>query len=161
MYRLRRNDADYFVISDAARFTHSDVMFAKITWAKPIHHKRKRHHYEVTSLAEGKHRSKKHLLSQVLFCGAGNRTRTGTPVTARDFKSLVSTYSTMPAWDYPTTFSFFRQVIPMPLCLHTFFVVFTQNAVDFSYGVVYHGYVNMVRISAEIPLLLNKGAIDS
>ena len=31
------------------------------------------------------------------FIGAGDRTRTGTPVTARDFKSLVSTYSTTPA----------------------------------------------------------------
>lgn len=29
---------------------------------------------------------------------AGNRTRTGTHVTARDFKSLVSTDFTMPAW---------------------------------------------------------------
>ena len=29
--------------------------------------------------------------------GAGNRNRTGTRFTARDFKSLVSTYSTMPA----------------------------------------------------------------
>ena len=29
--------------------------------------------------------------------GAGNRNRTGTLFTARDFKSLVSTYSTMPA----------------------------------------------------------------
>ena len=28
--------------------------------------------------------------------GAGNRNRTGTLFTARDFKSLVSTYSTMP-----------------------------------------------------------------
>ena len=31
------------------------------------------------------------------FCGAGNRTRTGTLFTARDFKSLVSTDFTMPA----------------------------------------------------------------
>ena len=30
--------------------------------------------------------------------GAGNRTRTGTLFTARDFKSLVSTDFTMPAW---------------------------------------------------------------
>ena len=29
--------------------------------------------------------------------GAGNRNRTGTDFTPRDFKSLVSTYSTMPA----------------------------------------------------------------
>ena len=29
--------------------------------------------------------------------GAGNRNRTGTEFTPRDFKSLVSTYSTMPA----------------------------------------------------------------
>ena len=31
------------------------------------------------------------------FHGAGNRTRTGTLLTARDFKSLVSTDFTMPA----------------------------------------------------------------
>ena len=31
------------------------------------------------------------------FIGAGDRTRTGTLFTARDFKSLVSTYSTTPA----------------------------------------------------------------
>ena len=31
------------------------------------------------------------------FHGAGDRTRTGTSVTSRDFKSLVSTYSTTPA----------------------------------------------------------------
>ena len=31
------------------------------------------------------------------YFGAGNRNRTGTRFTARDFKSLVSTYSTMPA----------------------------------------------------------------
>ena len=31
------------------------------------------------------------------FFGAGNRNRTGTDFTPRDFKSLVSTYSTMPA----------------------------------------------------------------
>ena len=31
------------------------------------------------------------------FVGAGNRNRTGTDFTPRDFKSLVSTYSTMPA----------------------------------------------------------------
>ena len=31
------------------------------------------------------------------FLGAGNRNRTGTLFTARDFKSLVSTYSTIPA----------------------------------------------------------------
>ena len=30
--------------------------------------------------------------------GAGDRTRTGTSVTSRDFKSLVSTYSTTPAY---------------------------------------------------------------
>lgn len=29
--------------------------------------------------------------------GAGSRTRTGTGLPPRDFKSLVSTYSTMPA----------------------------------------------------------------
>ena len=34
----------------------------------------------------------------VLLFGAGNRTRTGTLFTARDFKSLVSTDFTMPAW---------------------------------------------------------------
>ena len=33
-----------------------------------------------------------------LLFGAGNRTRTGTLLTARDFKSLVSTDFTMPAW---------------------------------------------------------------
>ena len=32
------------------------------------------------------------------YFGAGNRTRTGTLFTARDFKSLVSTYFTIPAW---------------------------------------------------------------
>ena len=32
------------------------------------------------------------------FIGAGDRTRTGTSVTSRDFKSLVSTYSTTPAY---------------------------------------------------------------
>ena len=31
------------------------------------------------------------------YYGAGDRTRTGTSVTSRDFKSLVSTYSTTPA----------------------------------------------------------------
>ena len=34
---------------------------------------------------------------EVSFFGAGNRTRTGTLLTARDFKSLVSTDFTMPA----------------------------------------------------------------
>ena len=34
---------------------------------------------------------------RVVFFGAGNRNRTGTDFTPRDFKSLVSTYSTMPA----------------------------------------------------------------
>ena len=34
---------------------------------------------------------------KLLRLGAGNRTRTGTLFTARDFKSLVSTYSTIPA----------------------------------------------------------------
>ena len=33
----------------------------------------------------------------ILDVGAGNRNRTGTDFTPRDFKSLVSTYSTMPA----------------------------------------------------------------
>ncbi len=40
--------------------------------------------------------------------GAGDRTRTGTSVTSRDFKSLVSTYSTTPAycvWTILTHFS--------------------------------------------------------
>ena len=49
--------------------------------------------------------------------GAGNRTRTGTLFTARDFKSLVSTYSTTPAdvgcmnqrGTYNSTFWVFRQ----------------------------------------------------
>ena len=54
-----------------------------------------------------------------LFFGAGNRTRTGTLFTARDFKSLVSTDFTMPAvvpmvmiayFSYPVKFdrTFFR-----------------------------------------------------
>ena len=42
--------------------------------------------------------------------GAGNRNRTGTLFTARDFKSLVSTYSTMPAsFCYRSTILTFRQ----------------------------------------------------
>ena len=36
-------------------------------------------------------------LGSAQLFGAGNRNRTGTLFTARDFKSLVSTYSTMPA----------------------------------------------------------------
>ncbi len=36
--------------------------------------------------------------SGICCFGAGNRTRTGTLLTARDFKSLVSTDFTMPAW---------------------------------------------------------------
>ena len=42
--------------------------------------------------------SKKAPHSGCFFAGAGNRTRTGTLFTARDFKSLVSTDFTMPAW---------------------------------------------------------------
>ena len=38
------------------------------------------------------------ILLGILVFGAGNRNRTGTDFTPRDFKSLVSTYSTMPAW---------------------------------------------------------------
>ena len=46
----------------------------------------------------------------LLYVGAGNRTRTGTDFTPRDFKSLVSTYSTMPAsLDYRNTNFLFRQ----------------------------------------------------
>ena len=46
----------------------------------------------------------------VSFFGAGNRNRTGTLFTARDFKSLVSTYSTMPAlFRYRSTNLYFRQ----------------------------------------------------
>ena len=42
--------------------------------------------------------------------GAGNRNRTGTDFTPRDFKSLVSTYSTMPAsLSYRNTNFLFRQ----------------------------------------------------
>ena len=44
------------------------------------------------------------------FCGAGNRNRTGTRFTARDFKSLVSTYSTMPAWNADIVAHFFASV---------------------------------------------------
>ena len=36
-------------------------------------------------------------LKEVLLFGAGDRDRTGTLFTARDFKSLVSAYSTTPA----------------------------------------------------------------
>ena len=44
------------------------------------------------------------------FFGAGNRNRTGTDFTPRDFKSLVSTYSTMPAsFRYRSTKFPFRQ----------------------------------------------------
>ena len=47
-----------------------------------------------------------------MLSGAGNRTRTGTPVTARDFKSLVSTYSTTPACaEHNNIFCFFSQVL--------------------------------------------------
>ena len=41
--------------------------------------------------------NKKDTLTGVFFIGAGNRPRTGTLLTARDFKSLVSTDFTMPA----------------------------------------------------------------
>ena len=42
--------------------------------------------------------------------GAGNRNRTGTDFTPRDFKSLVSTYSTMPAsFRYRSIIFLFRQ----------------------------------------------------
>ena len=43
------------------------------------------------------------------FIGAANRTRTGTSVTSRDFKSLVSTYSTTAAYGDVTTFFEDRQ----------------------------------------------------
>ena len=45
--------------------------------------------------------------------GAGDRTRTGTVLLPRDFKSLVSTYSTTPA-DLQGSF-FFSQALPI-LC---------------------------------------------
>ena len=40
---------------------------------------------------------KREAFASLFLFGAGNRNRTGTLFTARDFKSLVSTYSTMPA----------------------------------------------------------------
>ena len=43
------------------------------------------------------HSKKADTHSGICFFGAGDRTRTGTSVTSRDFKSLVSTYSTTPA----------------------------------------------------------------
>ena len=49
-------------------------------------------------------------MGSVLLFGAGNRNRTGTLFTGRDFKSLVSTYSTMPAsFCYRNIVSLFRQ----------------------------------------------------
>ena len=51
-------------------------------------------------------------LGSALLFGAGNRNRTGTDFTPRDFKSLVSTYSTMPAefaTTYGNTFLLLRQ----------------------------------------------------
>ena len=49
----------------------------------------------------------------LFFLGAGNRTRTGTLLRARDFKSLVSTDFTMPAWllTNDSTLFPFRQVM--------------------------------------------------
>ena len=41
---------------------------------------------------------KREAFSLPFLIGAGNRTRTGTLLRARDFKSLVSTDFTMPAW---------------------------------------------------------------
>ena len=53
------------------------------------------------------------------YYGAGDRTRTGTSVTSRDFKSLVSTYSTTPAAGrYGIIFFPLRQVnIEHSMCL--------------------------------------------
>ena len=49
-------------------------------------------------------------MGPVHLFGAGNRNRTGTDFTPRDFKSLVSTYSTMPAsLSYRNTIFAFRQ----------------------------------------------------
>ncbi len=52
MYRLRRNDADYSVISDVARLTRSDVMFASHLGVAHTSLDEVKHHYEVTSLAK-------------------------------------------------------------------------------------------------------------
>ena len=59
------------------------------------------------------YKRKKHPNWGAFFVGAGNRTRTGTLFTARDFKSLVSTDFTMPAWllRNDSTLFPFRQVM--------------------------------------------------
>ena len=55
--------------------------------------------------------------------GAGNRNRTGTLFRARDFKSLVSTYSTMPAQlGYRNTIFRFRQDESPPMAGFGFFL---------------------------------------
>ena len=51
--------------------------------------------------------TKKERAKSPLFSGAGDRTRTGTSVTSRDFKSLVSTYSTTPAYCLQSILTYF------------------------------------------------------
>ncbi len=61
----------------------------------------------------------------ICLFGAGDRTRTGTSVTSRDFKSLVSTYSTTPAFlleQYTITLFYFRQARKM-----SFFTPIVKN----------------------------------
>ncbi len=63
MYRLRRNDVDYFVTSDIIRFAHNDAMFAFMC-------------PQATSFArKGKHHAKTPLPKSGVFVGAGGGTQ--------------------------------------------------------------------------------------
>ena len=67
-------------------------------------------HLHLRSFDSGAGDKKRERQKPLSFFGAGNRNRTGTLFTARDFKSLVSTYSTMPAsFRYRSTIFPFRQ----------------------------------------------------
>ena len=65
--------------------------------------------------------------------GAGNRNRTGTDFTPRDFKSLVSTYSTMPAgWLQYMVAYFFTSVKRKPIDPFPLFMPYTVSFRPFS-----------------------------
>ncbi len=68
MYRLRRNDVDYSVISDVARFTRSDVMFAFHFGEANTSLDEVKHHYEVTSLAKQTSLKKRLVKTSRFFC---------------------------------------------------------------------------------------------